>query len=660
MRNTRLFRKLRYRIDELFAREFVGQLFILTLLVAALTLLGTTAVFFGLFSPENAALTNLRSDTDPGLLQGLWWSLLQVLNLPGFRNAKDASGPILGYAFVLSLASLAVFALLISIIRTGIARRLEALSQGDTAVEESGHLLILGWSDEVIALLRQLSMLADRPTVVILTPRSVRSLQTALRLAGIVRKDLKLVLRTGQPSEPAELMRVAIDSAASVIIPSDDQSGSGRAADNQVLRILTLLAQRTSWRGKPPSVVAEIADVRNHELAEIASAQRLFLVKTSRVLGKLLVQSALRPGLSEVYRQLFDLSGQNLRVSFQRRYHDQTVGTLQQRLDGAILLGFVSPQDNGGWQSYKATLNPPDDHILTAPEGIVYLCEQPGPALLQTREILPSGKVRDSALVTVQSQSPCRVLIIGWNNEIHDVIREFAEQAMGGLSITLLSALPEDQARTQIQQFATRVLSDAELSYVQGTTDIRVTYAELDVAAFDFIVVLADQLNDDNDADAHTLRVLLQLSQQVVPEVTRRIVQLQDASSRVLMAGLKVDEVIVSRDVIGAQLSQIALHRSLGAVYPQLMSAGDVEIVQQPVSEYVQADQPSFRLAAGVARAHRQIALGFREQATGRLIINPGASGLDQMALTDQLLVLRASTPFSQPAHTGSSTLPGQ
>jgi len=47
---------VRYLIDRAFAREFAGQLLLFMVLVVTVTLIGMTAVFFGLFSEENAAI----------------------------------------------------------------------------------------------------------------------------------------------------------------------------------------------------------------------------------------------------------------------------------------------------------------------------------------------------------------------------------------------------------------------------------------------------------------------------------------------------------------------------------------------------------------------------------------------------------------------------
>jgi len=49
--------RVRYLIDRAFAREFAGQLLLFLVLVVTVTLISMTAVFFGLFSEKNAAIS---------------------------------------------------------------------------------------------------------------------------------------------------------------------------------------------------------------------------------------------------------------------------------------------------------------------------------------------------------------------------------------------------------------------------------------------------------------------------------------------------------------------------------------------------------------------------------------------------------------------------
>jgi len=138
---------IRYLVDQAFARKFVGQFLLFITLVVSVTLIGMTAMFFGLFSQENAHIEAIPHGIDSGFWDSLWWSLNQVVRLHGFAQAYGATGPVLAYSLFLSIMGLVVFSVLISLINNTMRSRIEALRKGDTPVLERDHVLLLGWNN---------------------------------------------------------------------------------------------------------------------------------------------------------------------------------------------------------------------------------------------------------------------------------------------------------------------------------------------------------------------------------------------------------------------------------------------------------------------------------------------------------------------------------
>jgi hypothetical protein len=223
--------RVRYLIDRAFAREFAGQLLLFFVLVVTVTLIGMTAIFFGLFSPQNANIVGIPHSIDKGFWDSMWWSLNQVLRLRGFERMYGATGAVLAYALFLSLMGLVVFSVLISLINNTMRSRIEALRRGETPVLERGHVLVLGWSNKVFSVLRQLASLEPGAKVVILAQREIKTMQEELRVSGVRQEKLTIILRSGVPSNRGELERVALDHASSVIILSTDADDSESIRD---------------------------------------------------------------------------------------------------------------------------------------------------------------------------------------------------------------------------------------------------------------------------------------------------------------------------------------------------------------------------------------------------------------------------------------------
>lgn len=361
----KLFRKfqenIRYLVDKAFVHKFVGQLLLFVILVVSVTLIGMTAMFFGLFADDNADIIMIPRDIDAGLIDSLWWSLNQVMRLPGFVRSYGATAPVVAYSLFLSLMGLVVFSVLISLINNTIRSRIEALRKGDTPVLERNHVLVLGWNNKVFSILRQLARLQPGVKVVILAPREIDMMQEELRIAGIQRERVKVILRSGIPSNHGELDRVAVERAASVIVLATD------ADDSEAIKTIVLLTARQNWPAKPPVLTSEIAMERNYELANIAARNRLHIISSSSIISKVIVQTVRNPGLADVYNEIFSPAGSSIYVQSIAACTDRPMAEIAYGLSDAIPLGITWNEKRDGIVRYAAGLNlEPDYEIQTS------------------------------------------------------------------------------------------------------------------------------------------------------------------------------------------------------------------------------------------------------------------------------------------------------
>ncbi len=632
--------RLRYMIDRAFAREFAGQFILFLVLVVVVTLVGMTAYFFGLFGPENEDVPGIPRGIDRGFLDSLWWSMQRVLRLPGFERMYGATPPILAYALFLSIMGLAVFGILVSMINTAMQRRIETLRKGDSPVKERGHVLVLGWSDKIYSVLRQLARLQPGSKVVILAPEEIGEMQEALRVNGSMREDLTIILRSGIPSNVEELNRVAADRASSVIVVSPRADRDRLGGDSEVIKTMMLLAAWREWRGQGPTLTAEIALEQNQELAEIAARGRMHLISSSTVISKILVQCIRNPGLADVYSELFAPYGNGLHVQSIGACSEQTMRDISYGFLDAIPIGIAWEEQQGEELKHASGLNPEPDYDIAEDEQLILLAHgvpvkfsQPGSAY--TSRIYREGGV--------SARVPRRVLLIGWNGNVFDILVELDAHALRGTEIVLLSEMEPEAARKYVEQLLDRELENVSVEYLAGDPVERGSYSEIDLTSFQTIVLLADTSSGEPDIDARTLRTLLRLS-----DLRRRtaasphtVVELLDIANKDLLAGLHVDDVVVSDQVISAQLAQIAKQPVLGPIYRELLSAGGVEISLRPVGDYVEIGSScSFFDLAFAAQQKMEIALGVRLAREGELFLNPERELAWRLDEDDRVVVL--------------------
>jgi voltage-gated potassium channel Kch len=633
---TKLQAKIRYLVDKAFARKFVGQFLLFFSLVIPVTLVGTTAMFFGLFAEENASIISIPRDVDAGFLDSIWWSLNQVVRLPGFHRAYGATLPVVLYSLFLSLMGLVVFSVLISLINNTMRSRIEELRKGDTPVLERNHLLILGWNNKIFSILQQLARLQPGIKVVILAPRALDDMQEQLRVAGIQRERVKVILRSGTPSDHGELDRVAVGYADSVIVLATDSD------DSEIIKTLVLLTSREQWPGKPPVFTSEIALSDNFELASIAARNRVHVISSSRITSKILVQTIRNPGLSGVYSELFSPFGNGIVVQSLPQSIDRPLAETAYRLPAAIPLGIAWNQTRDGIVRHLAGLNPEPDYEVAEDERLVLLAASP------TLSYLGSEKMPESRIYqegdSVVPHVPAQVLLIGWIDNLAGLFQELDAHALHGTRVTIISRSLGKQAEQRPVSGQADDYNNLTLVKYEGDPVAETTYEDLDISSFQSIMVLADESDEDEDADTRSLRILLRLSdlRARAGVTTHTVVEILDEKNRDLFSGLGVDDIVVSSEVVAAQLVQIAQHDVLAPIYRELLSAGGVEISLRPAGDYVSLDTDC-RFADLLYAGHQkmEITLGLLlAENGGQVLLNPPRNVNWRLGQDDKVIVL--------------------
>ncbi|MEN8800379.1 MAG: hypothetical protein ABF297_00160, partial [Thiogranum sp.] len=554
----------------------------------------------------------------------------------GFERMYGASAAVLAYAFFLSLMGLVVLSLLISLISNTMRIRIEALRRGGTPVLERDHVLVLGWNNKVFSVLRQLARLEPGIKVVILAPRDIDDMQEELRVAGIIQRErISIILRSGIPSNRSELERVALDHASSVIILSTDADDSGS------IKSMVLLAGRDDWPGRAPTLASEIAHERNYELARIASRGRLQIVSSAKVISKVIVQTIRNPGLSSIYNELFSPAGNGIYVQRVPECTDAAIEDIAYRITDAIPIGITWEKRQDGSLRHAVALNPEPDYEIAADETLVLIARGLPVHYVASETSVKSQLASDGGGHT---RVPRHVLLIGWTDMIHDILLELDAHALQGTEITILSGKTAGEAGRRIEQRQEPAFKNLDLTFIEGDAANAAVYAEIDLGSYQSVVVLADDWGDSGDVDTRTLRILLRLSDRRKYDkvLAHTVVELMDEANRDLVAGLGVDDIVISPSVVSAQLAQIARRDVLGPIYRELLSAGGVEISLRPAGDYIALDTDCrYKDLTYAAQQKLEIALGLRlARNNGEVLLNPPRDQTWRLTADDQVIVL--------------------
>jgi hypothetical protein len=634
MRETR--ERLRYRLDNLFASGSLAQLVLLAILVVLVVLFGMSAVFFGLFSPENQEVEGIGRNLDGGFLDALWWSMKHIFDPAFFDMNYGASLPVVLISLAISIMGLLLFGILIGFIATGIEGRLEGLKRGNSPVKEQGHLLILGWSNKIFSILDLLADSEIRLRVVILANHDIQAMQEMIRVAVGRKLRNRVILRTGSPSSYTELERVAFDRAYSIIVLADHSVETDEDdIDARVIKTLVLLASFDGWHGQRPKITAEIGQKENQEIAEIAGNHQIPIVSSSEVISKIIVQSSRQEGLSAVYTSLFSFAESELYVRSFPACAGKTFGAILHMFPHAIPIGLSSAYRVEDQTVYLPRLNPPVDHVIEEGDWIILVAEH-GRIELDDQAMVRAPRQRPQAETRQVPRE--KILILGWNSNLYDVLREFDGYVSPGTSVHVVASHEPEAATELCREHIGRPLVNLVFDYRKHHHFTRGVFKDLIAEMPDLtcLILLADESSHEKDPDARTITTLLLLrdlqKRESLLTHVHVVSEILEPTNRELLASARVADVIISPETVSMFITQISQQQMLKLVYEELLNSGGVEIYLKPASRYVPLDAPAtFRDLMQAASGMSEIAIGLKLASTdtstapkrGGVFLNP-------------------------------------
>jgi hypothetical protein len=604
----------------------------------ALVLVGTQAMYLGLFSPASLRAEGINNWFGGGFLDSFWWSLKHVLDPGAFGENYGAPWQVVGLALLVSIGGVIVMGTLIGLISASIQQRFHRLERGNSTVVEANHVLILGWNQDVPGLALNLLRIHRGRSIVILAPRELEFMRAGLRSNGIDRKPDSIILRSGLPSRSEDLERVAVRDASAIVVVAhtrDEEHGADES-DVEAIKTLLVLSRFEGWestrpsepitRGsriaskRRPSIVCEITQKQNAEIAKIAGRGQVSLVSSRDFVSRLLVQASRQPGIAAVFDSILNSGGGGILVRSEPAAVGMTIDEITRSLRAAVPIGVAWTELQNGVERAAVALNPEPSDDVAEGERLVLLTR--GEPVRLERTHTPPDTGRPDAATPRPDAHPdlasTSVLILGWSSMLDEILFELNGHSVGNTQVTVMSDLPLEEAERAL---ASHSFPNLEVHLRRGDTVNRTTLAGLLTTEFDCVFALADE-TDGEDPDARTILTLLLLGDLHGPSgdtpEPRVVVELRDERNRELLAGSLAQDIVVSPDLVSIVMAQISLLPVLGPVYRELLSAGGIEIAVRPASRYAEIGEPISH-ARIVAAGQRvlEIVLGVRITSSG-------------------------------------------
>jgi voltage-gated potassium channel Kch len=620
--------RLRYRIDEFFGRGTIalilGLFAVSLLIVLVIALIATVAGI-----DEGHAFPEL-----------LWMALLRTLD-PGTMGSDAGSLGFLGAMLAVTLGGIFVISALIGIINTGIQGRLAELRKGRSRVIESGHTVLLGWSQQVFTILSELIVAnANRggATIVVLADRDKVEMEDEIRTRITDTRGTRIVCRSGSPVDLDEIDIANVQRSRSIIVlaPEVDEP------DIEVIKTILAITNDPNRRPEPYHVVAELHDLSNVEATRLVGKDEVELIVVGDVVSRIIAQTCRQPGLSIVYGELLDFDGDEIYVSHQPALAGQTFDQALFAFEDATLLGIAS--ENG-----EVRLRPPGSTVIGPGDRVIVIAEDDDRITLRSG---PAPEVDEAAVVSCDPTPvpPAATLVLGWNQRVLQIAGELDGYVTRGSRLTLVSDDPE---AAQAIDALRASISNQELTFIARSPTDRRTLDSLGVEDYQHILAVSPtDRYDPQRADARTLVTLLHLRDiaSTAGHPFSITSEMADVRNRSLAEVTRADDFIVSDRLISLLLTQVSENKDLNPVFTDLFDSEGSEIYLRPASDYVRPGAAvTYATVVEAARRYEEVAIGYRVRAEWNdaarsygVHLNPRLGASVELEASDKVIVLAA------------------
>lgn len=630
-RQSTLVEQLRYRFDNFMARGTVALISGLALVSLTFILLMAALVSMSGVAPEGGDRLNLA--------EALWGVLMRTLD-SGTVGGDTGWGFRLTMLFV-TFGGIFVISTLIGLLSSGIDAKLEDLRKGRSRVIETDHIVILGWSLQIFTLISELALAnanCSNTCIVILSDEDKVEMETALADTLGKQSQIRLVCRTGSPSSMADLGIVSIQTSRSIIIlnPAADQK------DTQLVKTLLAITSIPRSHPQPYHLIAQVQTAKTLDVLKLVAHSDVEPLLVNDLISRIVVQTCRQSGLSTVYIDLLNFSGDEIYFREEPALYGKTYGQALLSYNHSAVIGIQTA--NGAIQ-----LNPPSDKHLQPGERLIVISEDDDTIHLTpaTEAAIDHQAIQLAELAAATAE---HTLILGWNDRVCTIMQLLDQYVAPGSTVMVVAEFPSAEVDVSAE---TLQLQRQTVRYLQGDPTDRNVLDNLHLTKYDHAIVLCNSSLDAEEADAHTLVTLLHLRDicdrhhhdcQIVTEIL-------DVRNQALAQVARPDDFVISEQLISLMLAQVAEQKSINAVLTDLFSPEGSEIYLKPADHYVAIGRPvNFYTVVEAARQRGESAIGYRRKADANniaqaygVVINPPKDQPIEFQPQDAIILLAES-----------------
>ena len=598
--------KLRYNFDNSIARSgaFVLYMFIALIILSILVVIIKYAFYAlpFLLLPETAPLA-------PWTFETFWSSFAGLTGRGTEANWADRLVGLLNWAITITVAG-SVTGFIVGAINRAFTR----LRKGKSPVIDNGHTLILGWSNRVFPILKELAVANSnvrKATVVIFSTHEREFMEDEIESRAEGLGKLKVITRTGDPTNPLDLKRANISNAKSVIILDADSAGDATV-------VSTVLAVKAVNTNPNLMMVAELDDPHTAEALQTATNGKVIAIRSHDVIARVTAQASRQPGLAAVTLDLIDFDGDEIYFHEVPALTGKTYRDALLAFNTASVIGIVHPDG-------KPELNPAAKTVLKAGTKFIAVAEDDDKVVYTgVAEAIANKKYKAPTAVKPKAE---HLLVIGWSSMGRSVLNELSGYLPTGSTVHIV-AQSKFVAASELESLS---FGKLKVSYSSVSGDIDELIAAASVKRYDEVIVLGyREAISESEADSQTMLTMLQMNQLFETdgngvEPTRLVAEILDSRKAELARVAAVDDLVVSDNLAALLIAQVSENPALAPVFDDLFDADGAFISVRPASFYAAAGKPvAWAEIVAIAAANGESAFAYRVAAESSLDASTG------------------------------------
>ena len=515
---------IKYRIDRMLNKGLFYQLMLLVFAIIILLLTVSIFIIVAFKYPPK---------------QAFWDSLMQFIDTGNISSVEGNTGIVITFLLV-TFVGVCGWGSLIAMINKALQDRINNLSKGNAFIMEKNHAIILGYGEEALTIIEEFIM-AKVKTIIILSEHNVDVIRKRVSfIKGY--KNTNIIVREGTTSRIENIKLLNIGKSSSISIINND--------DTESLNILLALKKiiEEDEIDKKINICVLVHEEDTIEIIKSIEDKNfvIHVIYKYEILYKLIAQSIIYTGLSNVYEDLFSNDGNIFCIENEHNFEDYSFkdAALKYLDKGMILLGITK-------EDRSQLLIPNYDYIIKKENRLVFLSRNDNDdSVKEYLNIKPS-------IIKYKNN----ILLICEEKRYVEIIKEISEY-IENHSITMLS-YDSIKAEKNKYKFILEKLK------TENTTKI----------------VL---ISEDNITDVKSINVLL-IIRQIIRKENLNIAILSLLNSiqkRNLIYSDDVRDFIVSGKLIGMLMAQASLSSNILYIFCGLLSKNGKDIIMSPYADY--------------------------------------------------------------------------